>query len=159
MAEENKVIDDLHPHREIAEFIADGLASDHPVVVISTPDTRRGIESHLGSLGVQPSVLGRGPRARWFDSDQILSRILKNGMPDKIEFEKVMEAILIDRYSEEPVERIRTYHDLVDVLRERGSLEAAVLLLRLWNNLCARYEELVLAYTIDELYREKDCAV
>jgi hypothetical protein len=159
MADNNEVIDEIDPHREIAEFLAEGFASNHPVVVISTLQTLRGIESHLGSLGVQPFAFAPDAGARWFDSDQVLARILQNGLPDKIEFEKVMEAILINGFTNEPVERIRAYHDLVDVLRNRGSLDAAVQLLRLWNNLCARYDELLLAYTIDELYREKDCAV
>jgi hypothetical protein len=159
MAEDNEVIDEIHPHREIAEFLAEGLAKDHAVVVISTSETRRGIESHLRSLGGRPFAFGSDARVRWFDSDQILARILENGLPDEIEFEKVMEAIVINGFRQKPVERIRTYHDLVDVLRARGSLDAAVLLLRLWNNLCSRYDELLLAYTIDELYREKDCAV
>jgi hypothetical protein len=37
-------------------------------------------------------------------------------------------------------------------------LDAAILVLRPWTDLCARHEELLLSYTVAELYREKDCA-
>jgi hypothetical protein len=159
MSGEQETIDDLHPHREIAEFIAEGLANGDPVVVIATPESRRAIEAHLRSRGSDRVELDRHRGARWIDSREMLERILVDGMPDKDAFDEAMAAILFNGFSKSSARRTRVYHDLVDVLRDRGSLDAAVLLLRLWSNLCARYEDLLLAYTVAEWYREKDCAV
>jgi hypothetical protein len=157
MSGEQETIDDLHPHREIADFIAEGFANGDPVVVIATPESRRAIEAHLGPRGTVELDRHRG--ARWIDSREILERILVDGMPDKNAFDEAMGAILFNGFSKSSARRTRVYHDLVDVLRDRGSLDAAVLLLRLWSNLCARYEDLLLAYTVADWYREKDCAV
>jgi hypothetical protein len=159
MTDEIESIDDAYPHREIAAFIAEGFANGDPVVVISTPESRRGIEDHLESMGIRPAALDCEGRARWFDSHGVLSRIVVGGLPDKTAFDRVMNGILLDPVAQVPAQRIRAYHDLVDVLRDRGSLDAAVLLLRSWNDLCSRYDDLLLAYTVAELYREKDCAV
>jgi hypothetical protein len=159
MSEDTETIEELPPHREIAEFIAEGLTKGDPVVVISTPETRRGIEAHLKAFGARPDDLGSWRKTHWFDSHRILGKILVNGMPDPAEFDRVMNGILFNGFSMAPGRRIRTCHDLVDVLRDQGSLDAAVQVLRLWKGLCARYEELLLAYTVADLYRETDCAV
>ncbi|MGE0159688.1 MAG: hypothetical protein AB7T31_09780 [Gemmatimonadales bacterium] len=159
MSEAIETIDEPFPHREIAEFLAEGLAGDDVVVIISTPERRRGLESHLARLGIELGDLERRGRASWCDSRRVLERILVDGLPDEAEFENVMKGILVDGFSMLPHQRVRTYHDLVDVLRDRGSLDAAVRVLRLWNRLCSEYEELLLAYTVAEIYREKDCTV
>jgi len=159
MSGEQETIDDLHPHREIAEFIAEGFANGDPVVVISTSESRRAIEAHLASPAGEPVDLDRRWGARWLDSPRVLERILVDGLPDTNAFDKAMNAILFNGFSKSNARRIRVYHDLVDVLRNRGSLDAAVLVLRLWRDLCARYDDLLLAYTVADWYREKDCAV
>jgi hypothetical protein len=159
MAGEQETIDDLHPYREIAEFIAEGFANGDAVVVIATPESRRAIEAHLASRVTDRVDPDAQRAARWFDSRKILARILVDGLPEIDAFDDVMAAILFDGVSNSTARRVRVYHDLVDVLRDRGSLDAAVLLLRLWSSLCARYDGLLLAYTVAEWYREKDCAV
>jgi hypothetical protein len=159
MPGEQDTNDDHSPHREIAEFIAEGLANGDPVIVISTPESRRHIEAQLASHGVQPADLTRQRGSRWLDSGQVLARILVDGLPDFNSFDKAMTGTLFHGISKSNARRVRVYHDLVDVLRDRGSLDAAVLLLRLWSKLCAQYEDLLLAYTVAEWYREKDCAV
>ena len=148
-----------HLHREAAEFLAEGFARNDPVVVIATVPTRRAVEAELARLGWQLRQMECLGRARCVDSHEVLARILVNGVPDERAFATTMEQILAFADLRVTRRRIRAYHDLVDALRGEGDGNAAVLLDRLWTDLCQRNGDLLLAYTAANLYREKDCAV
>jgi hypothetical protein len=146
-------------HRDVAEFVAEGFTKNDPVVLISTLSTRQALEAELVLLGCQLFDLECQGRARWCDSHVVLARILVDGIPDEARFDETMAEILAFDGLRASRQRTRAYYDLVDVLRERGEHSAAIVLDRLWSDLCEREAELVLAYTAANLFREKDCAV
>jgi hypothetical protein len=129
------------------------------VVIVSTISTRQDLEAHLAVKGFRLIELECQGRARWCDSHEVLARILVGGLPDEARFYATMEELLAFDGLRSTRQRTRAYYDLVDVLRHRGDHSAAILLDRLWNDLCEREADLVLAYTAANLYREKDCAV
>ncbi len=148
-----------HLHREVAVFLTEGFAKNDPVVVIATVHTRRVVEAEIAALGYQLEDMECLGRARCLDSHEVLSRILVNGVPEETAFVRTMEEILAFDGLRAARRRVRAYHDLVDALRAQGDGNAAVVLDRLWSDLCQRNEALLLAYTAANLYREKDCGL
>ena len=144
--------------RDVAQFIAEGVERGEAVLVISTRSARAALEAELASLGVRLGEMESRGLALWVDSQQALTRVLGNGVPDESEFERLVKQISAAN-SSPPGRRIRAYHDLVDVLERMGEHEAAVLVRDMWSDICKRYAELIIAYTEANLYSEQDCRI
>ena len=159
MAETNGTTSAHHGlRRDVAEFLAVGVANDDLLVIIASVDTRVSLEAELASFGIQLYDMQSQGRARCFDSHEVLRRILVQGVPNEAAFEKATDEILSVGMASRSG-RIRAYCDLVDLLHHGGAPKAAWLVHEMWNDLCARHEGVMLAYTVGNLYREKDCAV
>jgi CheY-like chemotaxis protein len=122
--------------RTVGSFIGAGLAIDQPAVLIA----RR---AHGDAIVEQMSAMALDPRKRMeqgelvmLDADEMLSRFMVDGMPDRSRFEDTIGPIM-DVAAGSGQRSVRAYGEMVDLLWNDHKA-AAVSLEVLWNQLVAQ---------------------
>jgi PAS domain S-box-containing protein len=140
----------------VADFLADGLESGEPVVVIATAAYRGAFAERLSKRGFALDDASAAGRLTFVDAADALSRFMRGSMPDE---EKFLAEIggLIERSVGPDRTRVRMYGEMVDLLWRSGQSQAAVRVEELWNDLSARYPfSLLCAYPIGNFFKETD---
>jgi hypothetical protein len=140
--------------RIVAAFLADGLDTGQPALVIATPDHRAGIVETLREWNLDAGALQASGDLLVLDAEATLARIMVDGLPDPLRFNAV---------GTEAIERacrgrrdctIRAYGEMVDVLWKRGQSVAAVRLEMLWNKLADTKDfSLLCGYAMGNFYK------
>src|SRR5687767_4111034 len=78
----------------VAAFIAEGLATRQPEVVIATPAHREGITAQLVARGHDVHRLAAEERLFLLDAESVLDEFMVDGMPDATRFRGVITPIL-----------------------------------------------------------------
>src|SRR5688500_7202628 len=133
----------------VATFIGQALPVDEPVVVIATPEHRRGFTDALVTRGFDPA------RVLFSDARETMAQFMSGGMPDAQRFMSTLGGVLEQMIGGHA--RIRAYGEMVDLLWRDGNPEAAVRLEELWNDLSTLYPfTLLCAYPMGNFYKESD---
>jgi MEDS: MEthanogen/methylotroph, DcmR Sensory domain len=119
-------LDDLA--EAVAEYIGAGLARGEAAVVVATPEHRSAFLKRLDAR----EALSEG-RLNLLDAERTLERFMANGMPQWNEFHRVIGGLIAELRLQFPT--VRAYGEMVDVLWQRGSREAAIRLEEYWNEL------------------------
>jgi hypothetical protein len=124
----------------VAEYVAEGLRRGEAAIVIATPGHRAAISGKIESQ----------PQLRLLDAEETLARFMANGMPQWRPFHEVIGGLIAELRLQYPA--VRAYGEMVDVLWQRGSREAAIRLEEYWNDL-GRLQtfSLFCAYRMDPL--------
>ena len=134
----------------VADYLADGLVSGEPVVVIATAAHREAFAARLREKGFDEA------RVTFLDAAETLAGFMNGAVPDEQRFVDVVGAVIASRCGEQN-RRVRAYGEMVDLLWRDGKPDAALRLEELWNDLANRYNFILLcAYWIKNFYKITD---
>ena len=130
----------------VGGFIEKALAAGEPVILIATPEHRRGFSDALIARGFDPD------RVVFEDARETMATFMTGGMPDTERFLSAMGARL-ERLTATHG-RLSAYGEMVDLLWRDGNPDAAIRLEKLWNELGTLYPfSLLCAYPMGNFYR------
>ena len=128
----------------VAGYVAEGLRRGEAAVVIATPAHRA---AFLERIRPEKAVAGQ---LRILDAEETLAKFMVDGMPQWKPFHEAIGGLIAELRLE--YSTVRAYGEMVDVLWQRGSREAAIRLEEYWNDL-GRLQtfSLLCAYRMDPL--------
>jgi MEDS: MEthanogen/methylotroph, DcmR Sensory domain len=139
----------------VAEFIAQGVATGQPSVLIATSSHSAAIERAIGALGIDIAALRAAHRFTVLDADAVLHEILVDGMPSAERFRAVMTPVIEEAAAKADGQPVRAYGEMVDVLWKAGRTLAATRLEILWNSLHnAHHFALLCGYAMGNFYED-----
>jgi len=123
--------DDLNAR--VVDYLRNALGEGDTAILIATPAHRAAFAAGLARAGVELD----DARARGIlieaDAAGVLAQITSDGAPDAVRFEEVVGTIV--RTAATRSRRIWAYGEMVALLWEAGTVEHAIELERLWNDL------------------------
>ena len=137
----------------VADFLAEGLVSNQPLVVIATPPHREVFLARLRSKGFDLEYLRRAGRFVLLDAHETLAQLMDGGTPDPRKFNTHVGAIIERTRRDNGHATIRAFGEMVDLLWQQGNTTGAIRLEELWNELGARFAiSLLCAYAAGPSY-------
>jgi hypothetical protein len=141
--------------RTVAEFLAAGLRTREPAIVIATPDHRTLIAAELGQRGLNVARLERDGDLQMLDADAVLNRIMVGREPDAVAFHATIAEFIARACKDRLPCPVRAYGELVDVLWKRANAEGAIRLEMLWNRVETDAQfSLLCGYSVGNFYKE-----
>ena len=138
------------PTEALGRYVAAGLRSDAPAVVISRPERWQSLLRELAARGWNPSALQRERLLNHRNAEDALEEIMRDGSPDSGAFTRVIGGLLDEVATLFPGKTIRAFGEMVDILWARGQEQAALALEGLWNDLArTRCFALLCSYRLD----------
>ncbi len=138
----------------VARFLAEGLTSGEPVVVIATAGHADAFRFRLASLEVDATQAIRSGQLKLLDAQDVLQTFMINDMPDEELFKQHVGGVFAAIDTTRPT-AIRAYGEMVDVLWKEGNSAGAILLEEFWNDLLQTYAfTLLCAYAMGHFYHE-----
>lgn len=134
----------------VCHFIGTGLRGGEGVLVIPTPAHWEAVARRLESEGLDLDTLQSGGQLVVLDAAQTLSRFMADGMPDWMAFKSLLGGV-VERMRQKRA-TVRTFGEMVDLLRHDGNREASVCLEEFWNKIIRFHGiSLFCAYSMDPL--------
>jgi hypothetical protein len=115
-------------------FIGSGLLAGDTVVTICTALHLATMRARLERHEIDVEAMIASGRYVPLQAHEMLSRFMVNGMPEESAFMHTMDAIY--RAGVPGKRRIRAFGEMVAVLWEEGSYDAAIAVEHLWNKFC-----------------------
>jgi len=145
--------------RTVVDFLAEGVSTGHPIVVIATEAHRRAFADGLRAKGLDPDQ-GFGDRLPvWLDARETLDTIMEGSRPNRELFMSIVEEAFERIIDKRNYLVIRCYGEMVDLLWKDGNPEAAALFEQCTNELADRYKFAMLCgYAIDDFMHEEGIA-
>ncbi len=141
----------------VAEFLAVGLTTGQPAIVIATDAHRRAFSDRLSADGFDVSAATRESRLTFLDVRETLDCCSVDGAPDEERFNATIEAAIKRSLRGSRQATVRMYGEMVDLLWKDGRADAAIQLEQLWNDLGGRFEfSLLCAYCMGNFYKSSD---
>jgi hypothetical protein len=139
----------------VSRFIVEGVALNQPTLVIATSRHRAAILTALGR-GLDTIALQQAGALVCRDAEELLDSFMVGDMPDADLFQRRVEpALALMAGVEQRI--VRGYGEMVDLLCQRGHIEAALRLEDLWNALARKHELAMLCgYSMDNPYGARD---
>ena len=139
----------------VADYVAAGLASEEPVVIIATPMHRDAFAARLRDRGVDPDAMTRDGRLTMLDARDTLAAFMVGPMPDAKRFKGVVGGLIQGVLAGCQQNSVRAYGEMVDVLWSDGNTDGAIRLEELWNDLATTCSfTLLCAYKMGNFYKE-----
>ena len=129
----------------VARYVADGLSSGVPVVVIATGSHRAAIDDVLADHGVDASLACATGAYQALDAAETLETFMVNGAPDADKFTAVIGGVLDTARA--GASTVRAFGEMVALLWDQGNVSGAIALESLWNGLAEKHQfSLLCAY-------------
>lgn len=142
----------------VAEFLAEGLATAQPAIIIATSMHRAAIVQNLHARSFDVERLTKSGDLIVLDADMTLSAFLVDDRPDAALFRATMVPVIEKACRGRQDCTIRAYGEMVDVLWKAGQTLAATRLEVLWNQLAQTHDfSLLCGYAMGNFY--KDAAI
>ena len=94
----------------VADFVADGVAAEEPVLVLATVTHRRAFVRRLRAKGIDVEQARADGLLTWCDAEAMLARIMAGPQPDEERFRAelipLLEQVLVQRTAAEWVEAL-----------------------------------------------------
>jgi len=134
----------------VAEYLAAGLAAGEAAIVIARPQHRREFIDALASHGIDAQRCIEHGQLRLLDAEETLALFMADGMPQWKPFRQTVGGLVAEaRLS---YRGVRAYGEMVDILWQQGSRDAAIRLEEYWNDLGKLQTfSLLCAYFMDPL--------
>lgn len=133
----------------VAAYLAAGWRLDEPAVLVATPEHLDVFDERLRTLGWDSASLVDESLLVTADAEETLDALLVDGSPSAEAFERVVGG-LIDSAAGPERGPTRVFGEMVDLLSERGRLDAALVLEELWERAAERRSfSLLCAYCLD----------
>ena len=143
--------------RLVADFLAEGLTTGQPAIVIATADHEQQILANLVARHVDIDHARRYGDLVLLEMEDTLGAFMLDGTPDSALFNQHMSTIFGQVTRVRPRATMRAYGEMVDVLWKAGRAEAAIKLEMLWNALASRYAfSLLCGYAMGQFYKQPD---
>ena len=139
----------------VTKFIVAGVAENQPALIIATPQHRTAILAELG-LGLDTVALQQAGGLVCRDAEELLDSFMVGDMPDEDLFMRRVKPALASMAGVEG-RVVRAYGEMVDLLCQRGQIEAALRLEDLWGALARKMELAMLCgYSMEAPYGPRD---
>jgi hypothetical protein len=139
----------------VTRFIVGGVAENQPALIIATPAHRTAILAALGH-GIDTIALQQAGGLVCRDAEELLDSFMVGDMPDEDLFLRRVQPALASMSGLEG-RVVRAYGEMVDVLCQRGQIEAALRLEDLWNTVARKHGlALLCGYSMDGPYGPRD---
>jgi PAS domain S-box-containing protein len=125
----------------LSRFIGGALASGDAAVVIATEAHRQALAQRLSERGLDVTVSSKQRRYIELDAAETLSKFMVDGWPDERLFADVIGAVIEEaRLAVGGKDRhVAAFGEMVALLCEQGSAEAAIRIEQLWNDLSQKH--------------------
>jgi hypothetical protein len=134
----------------VTEYLAAGFAVGEPGVLVATEEHASFIAERLAAEGWAAPRIEKLGLLVTVDAETTLGQIMEGRHPSPDAFERVIGGLIDEQSARFPERRVRAFGELVNVLCERGQLDAAVELEELWNRLArTRDFALLCGYRLD----------
>src|SRR5688500_8928302 len=139
----------------VSDFLAEGLVTGQPLIVIATPEHRTGFANALRSKGFDPVAARDNGQLVLLDARGVLGTFMVGAMPDAALFRVSVGGHIEASLKGSASTSVRAYGAMVDLLWRDGNPDAAIRLEELWTDLARTYSfELLCAYPMGNFYRE-----
>jgi hypothetical protein len=139
----------------VAAFLAEGLITQQPAIVIATAAHRTMIVDCLSERLVDCEKALRDGDLLLLDSEEMLDLFMVNGMPNKDLFDLNVGRVIEQSINGRLGSVVRAYGEMVDVLWKNGQTDAAIALEILWNQLALKYRfALLCGYSMGSFYKQ-----
>jgi hypothetical protein len=139
----------------VAQFLADGLSTGQPGVVIATPSHTETIVRGLAARGLDVSALRTTGELQFFDAQKMLASFMFGGLPDPVLFRSSLGDAIERLCAGRAPCPIRAYGEMVDLLWQEGNADGAIKVEILWNQLATTYDfALLCGYAVGHFYKE-----
>jgi uncharacterized protein Usg len=129
----------------VAQYLAAGLRAGEAAIVIARPEHTARFLEKLGARPADQLVL--------LDAEETLARFMVDGMPQWNRFHAAIGGLIAEMRLQYGT--VRAYGEMVDVLWQQGSRDAAIRLEEYWNDLRKLQTfSLLCAYFMDPLDRK-----
>ena len=133
----------------VSEFLARGLSSNQPVIVIATPSHRRSFLAGLRNSGIDVVRARSGGQLTLLDARQTLKKICVDEQPDERRFRNVIGRLINRSLAGREGAPVCAYGEMVDLLWKGGNPTGAIKLEELWNELASSHDfSLLCAYNM-----------
>ncbi|MDB4884211.1 MAG: sensor protein [Gemmatimonadetes bacterium] len=141
----------------VSEFLAGGLSSGQPVIVIATASHRKAFLAGLRELGVDVASARTSGQFTLLDAAQTLEKFMVGSRPDPRRFRDVVGGLIERSLVSRQQTALCAYGEMVDLLWKQGNAEGAIRLEDLWNDLAKSYDfSLLCAYNMGNFCRASD---
>lgn len=123
----------------VAAFLADGLISGEPALIIATESHCAGILAQLTARLVNVERARQNGDLVLLEAQETLGLFMVGEAPDPKLFEANVGRFLEQTLLGRPGSVLRAYGEMVDVLWKQGQADAAIKLEILWNKLATRF--------------------
>ena len=117
----------------VAEYIGTGLARGEGAVIIARPENRQRFIETLERRGLAAGEMISAGQLKLLDAAETLARFMVNDAPAWTSFREVIGGVIAHLRLQYPT--VRAYGEMVDILWQAGSREAAIRLEEYWNDL------------------------
>lgn len=119
----------------VTHFIAAGVASGEPTVVIATAAHRAEFARRLEHNAIDVSrARGMGLYVE-LDAEEMLGKFVTGSLPDPTRFQTLFGGVITAAQAMRPECRVRAYGEMVDLLMRAGNRQGALRLEELWSEL------------------------
>ena len=143
----------------VAAYLAAGFEAGEPGVVVATPEHLVRFTELLADSGWDASTIEHRGLLVTADAEATLAAFMEDGGPSASAFERVVGGLLDGLTERFPGVQVRAFGEMVNLLSERGQMEAAVSLEELWNDLArSRDFKLLCGYRLNVFDRRSQVA-
>jgi hypothetical protein len=141
----------------VAEFIAEGLITGQPGILIASAAHTEGILAQLTARSIDVRGARRNGNLVVLDAEELLPMLVPGGEPEPRLFEQHVGRLIEQSRRGRGGTDVRVYGELVDLLCRSGRPDGAVRLEVLWNRLGIRHQfTLLCGYAADALPEQAD---
>jgi signal transduction histidine kinase len=149
--------DDTFLVAAVVDFLAVGLTTGQPAIVIATEAHRDAFVHGLASEGFDVDAAREAGLLTLLDGRETLAAFMDGDVPDEQRFRTVIGAAIERGIRDKSNPAIRLYGEMVDLLWKDGQTDSAIRLEELWNDLGADYTfSLLCAYAMGNFYKSED---
>jgi hypothetical protein len=146
--------DDTSLCRIVSGFIAEGLATGQPALIIATAAHNTCILDNLRASSVDVTGLQKAGSLLVLDAREMLNQFMEDGLPSPERFENAATAAL-KCVAGDRSRTIRAYGEMVDLLWKDGQSAASIKLEMLWNRLAGSHDfSLLCGYAMGNFYKD-----
>jgi signal transduction histidine kinase len=141
----------------VADFLAVGLTTGQPIIVIATEAHRRAFAERLAADGFDVDSVTTEGRLTMLDARKTLADCTANEVPDEARFNATIGAAIERSLRGSRATTVRMYGEMVDLLWKDGYTDAAIRIEEIWNDIGRRYSfSLLCAYCMGNFYKSSD---